>query len=100
MSSNAQSLEKSFSTFQYRYTVKVEVKAASSTQARLGMYARAHRVWIRIYDFQGTKTDQIFIGFIDTRYTGPRSYAYRVLQDAYQQAERICAELDEESVPL
>ncbi|MFL9906828.1 hypothetical protein [Paraburkholderia sp. RL17-337-BIB-A] len=63
----------------------VEVRAASSSDAHyLGglvgtKWIRAARIWVRTYDDSGVKTAERFFGFVDTRCTGPRSHAGRVL---------------------
>ncbi|MGF6303107.1 hypothetical protein OKW42_006460 [Paraburkholderia sp. WC7.3d] len=73
----------------------VEVRAASSSDAyHLGglvgtRWIRAARVWVRTYDESGAKSAEKFFGFVDTRCTGPRSHAGRVLASAGAYAQKL-----------
>lgn len=73
----------------------VEVRAASSSDAyyRGGLvgtkWIRAARIWVRIYDDSGVKTTEKLFGFVDTRCTGPRSHAGRVLAAADAYAKKL-----------
>ena len=82
---------------QHKAGVFVELRAASSSDAynRGGLvgtkWIRAARVWVRSYDDAGNKASEKFFGFIDTRCTGPRSRAGRVIEDAEAFADKLRA---------
>jgi hypothetical protein len=70
-----------------RNWVCVDIQSTNAStaprQASPTKWARSQRVWIRILD-QDTShvVEQWTVGFIDARYTGPRSRAHRTLEAA------------------
>lgn len=52
-------------------------------------WVRGARVWVRQYDANGKRIAQELVGFIDTRCTGPRSRAARILATAEQRAAEL-----------
>lgn len=68
---------------------KIEIKSSNMRAARMGKFAFPGRVWVRGYNEQGEKVEQYSVGFVDLRYTGPRSkYAH-----VYAEAQALVNEL-------
>lgn len=70
-------------------TYKIEVKASNMSAAKMGKFGHPGRIWVRGYNEQGERVEQHSIGFVDLRYSGPRSNYARV----YAEAQALCDKL-------
>ncbi|WP_374556051.1 hypothetical protein [Aquitalea pelogenes] len=68
---------------------KIEIKSSNKYAANMGKFGHPGRIWVRGYNEQGEKVEQYSVGFVDLRYTGPRSKHARV----YAEAQALVNEL-------
>lgn len=83
--------------------IRIEYRSANMQDAYKGGMPSVHwtrpaRVWVRTY-VAGIKTTEKFFGFIDMRYTGPRSRSGRIIAEAKAYAKTI-AELSKSKTDL